>query len=185
MGGGDKALVALGGRPLLAHAVAKLGPQCDALALNANGDAARFAAFGLPVIADDVAGFAGPLAGVLAGLDHARAKKFDFVVSVPVDTPFAPSDLFARLHAALQAEGAEIAVAASGGRAHHVVALWSVALADDLRHALTALDMRKAESFLARHRVVQVAWPDTPFDPFFNVNDSDDLAAAEAFLHER
>ena len=177
MGGADKALLTLGGRPLAGHAVARLGPQCGALALNANGEAARFAQFGLPVLADEISD-AGPLAGVLAGLRFSREKRFRFLCTLSVDAPFAPADLVARLHAARRTAGAEIAVAASGGRRHHVIALWPVALETDVARAL-AEGLRKVEAFAARHAVVEVEWPTTPHDPFFNVNRPEDLSRAE------
>lgn len=179
MGGTDKALAPLSGRPLVAHAFERLGPQCAALAISANGDPSRFSPFGVPVVADDVPGFAGPLAGVLAGLELARASGFDLVASLAVDTPFAPRDLVARLHAARRAAGADITVAESGGRMHHVVALWPASLATDLRRALAEEGLRKVESYLARHRVAVAEWPIGAIDPFFNVNSPDDLAVAE------
>lgn len=180
MGGGDKPLLALGGRPILAQAIERLRPQCAALILNANGDPARFSAFGLPVVADSVAGFAGPLAGVLAGMDYAAAHWPDArdILSAPADTPFLPGDLVARLHAARGTAGARIAVAASGGRVHHAVALWPVALRDDLRRALVEEELRKVSAFIARHGSVTVDWPTEPHDPFFNVNQPEDLARA-------
>ena len=180
MGGADKAGLTLGGRPLAAHAIARLGPQCDALALNANGEPARFAPFNLPVLADEIAD-AGPLAGVLAGLRFSRENGLRFVCTLSVDAPFAPLDLVARLHAARRAAGAEIAVAASGGRRHHVIALWPVALETDLARAL-ADGMRKVEAYAARHAVAAAEWPATPHDPFFNVNRPEDLARAEEML---
>lgn len=180
MGGGDKCLRPLGGRPLLAHVVERARPQVARLALNANGDPGRFAAFGLDVAADGLPDFAGPLAGVLAALDWARerAPEARFVVSFPADSPFLPRDLAARL-AAL---GAPLARARSGARAHPVAALWSVALADDLRRALVEDGVRKIEAWTARHRCAEATWPDAPVDPFFNVNTPDDLAEAERLL---
>ena len=121
----------------------------------------------------------GPLAGVLAGLRFSRARGCDFVCTLSVDAPFAPSDLVARLHAARRAAHADIAVAASGGRRHHVVALWPVALEEELARAL-AEGVRKVEAYAARHAVAEAEWPTTPHDPFFNVNRPDDLARAEA-----
>jgi molybdopterin-guanine dinucleotide biosynthesis protein A len=179
MGGGDKALLPLGGAAMLGRVIRSLAPQCAGLALNANGDPKRFAAFGLPVVADGVAGFAGPLAGVLAGLEWA-APEFECVVTLAADTPFAPADLVFRLSEARRAAGADVAVASSGGRRHHVVALWPVALAGDLRHALVAEGVRKVETFVDRYKIVEAEWPAAPFDPFFNVNTPEDLAAAEA-----
>ena len=184
MGDADKALIRLAGRPLIAHVLAALKPQCAALVINANGDADRFRPYGLPIVADDPQDFAGPLAGVLAGLEFARAAmpKIADVLTLAVDTPFAPRDLAARLQAARKATGAPIAVAASGGKRHHVVALWPVALAERLRRALTAEGVRKVEVFAERFGVAVATWDDEPFDPFFNINTPDDLARAEAQL---
>ena len=181
IGGGDKSMIEVGGRPMLARIIARLAPQCDGLILNANGDPARFSAFGMPVVADAVAGFAGPLAGLLAALDWAAANRPDvgWVASAAGDCPFAPRDLVARLRAAALAQGAPLAVAASGGRAHPTMGLWSVGLREDLRQALVVEDCRGVGRWAARHRPAAAAWPTTPFDPFFNVNTRDDLAEAE------
>ena len=184
LGGADKGLVPLAGRPMLARAIERLRPQCGALAISANGDPARFADFGLPVLPDDPPDFAGPLAGVLAGLEHCArtAPTMTHVATLPADTPFAPFDLVARLHEARRASGATIAVAVSGGRTHHVAALWPVALAADLRLALVREGLRKVEDFAARYPLALAEWPATPVDPFFNVNSPEDLARAEALL---
>ena len=184
MGGGDKALRPLGGLTLLERVVERLRPQVEALVLNANGDPARFAGFGLPVVPDSVAGFAGPLAGVLAGLDWAAANRPDcpFVASVATDAPFLPVDLVARLAAGVEEAGADLACAASGGRAHPVFGLWPVRLRDDLRRALVDEGVRKVDVFTARYRLVTVAFADTPIDPFFNANRPEDLDAAAALL---
>jgi len=180
MGGGDKPLRAIAGRSLLARVIARLAPQCNALVLNANGDPARFAQFGLPVVADSVAGFPGPLAGILAGLDWVAANCPDagFMLSAPADCPFLPRDLVARLHAARVAQAARLAVAASAGQSHPVIALWDVSLRDELRAAL-ASDLRKVGAFTARYPLATVEWPTTPLDPFFNANTPDDVAEAE------
>lgn len=179
MGGSDKAFALLGGRPLIAHAAAKLAGQCGAVAISANGDPARFSAWGMSVLFDAAPDFPGPLAGVLAGLEHAQAGGFGFVASLSVDAPFAPVDLVARLAAARSAAGADIGVARSGGRLHHAIALWPTALAADLRRALLGEGVRKVASFASRYRLALADWPDAPFDPFFNVNSPADLAAAE------
>src|ERR1700753_4358188 len=144
MGGGDKPMRTIAGRTILERVIARVRPQCDGLILNANGDPARFAAFGLPVIADGVADFPGPLAGILAGLDWAAAHRPDatLILSAAADCPVLPRDLVARLHQALLTENAEIAVAASDGRSHPVIALWRVALRDELRHALVQENVR-------------------------------------------
>jgi molybdopterin-guanine dinucleotide biosynthesis protein A len=181
MGGGDKPMRTIGGRTILDRVIARLKPQCDGLILNANGDPARFAAFGLPVIADGVADFPGPLAGILASLDWAAANRPDvkFVLSAAGDCPFLPRDLVSKLHGALEAENAELAVAASGGQSHPVIGLWSVALREQLRHALVVEDIRKIDRWTARFRLATVIWPTEPLDPFFNANTMDDIAEAE------
>src|SRR5947209_6919099 len=172
MGGGDKPLKEIAGKPILAHVIERLQPQCAALVLNANGDPARFARFGLPVVADDVPDFAGPLAGILASLDWLAANFSDAerAVSVASDTPFIPRDLVARLHAAQKNEACDIAVAASGGRTHPVIALWPLSLRNALRRALAEEGERKIDRFTAPYQVAEVSWPTEPHDPFFNVN---------------
>jgi molybdenum cofactor guanylyltransferase len=181
MGGGDKARIRVGGRTILERVLARLGPQCSAIIINANGDPARFADTGLPVVADDVPDFAGPLAGILAGLDWAAAHAPDIsdVVSVPGDCPFLPADLVARLSAARRASGTPLACARSGDWRHPVAGLWPVTLRTDLRKALVEEGLHKIETWTARHGVAIAEWPDTPIDPFFNVNTPTDAAEAE------
>jgi molybdenum cofactor guanylyltransferase len=181
MGGGDKPMRRIAGRTILERTIARLGPQCDGLVLNANGDPARFAAYGLPVVADTVADFPGPLAGILAGLDWVAAHRpgVTWMLSAAADCPFLPRDLVARLHHARTEQNAQLAVAASGGQSHHVIGLWSVALREELRHALVAENLRKVESWAARYRIATVTWPTEPLDPFFNANTLDDIAEAE------
>ena len=180
MGGGDKALIRIGEATILDRALARLRPQCAGMALNANGDPARFAAFGLPVIADDVAGFAGPLAGILAGLDWltGHAPAVEWLVSVPGDCPFLPRDLVEHLHAARAAADAPLACARSGDWRHPVVGLWPVALRADLRRAVVEEGLRKIEVWTGRHGVALAEWPVAPVDPFFNVNTPQDAAEA-------
>jgi molybdopterin-guanine dinucleotide biosynthesis protein A len=181
MGGGDKPMRTIGGRTILERVIARLQPQCDGLILNANGDPARFAAFGLPVIADGVADFPGPLAGILAALDWAVANRPDveFILSAAADCPFLPRDLVSRLREAMREQNAELAVAASDGQSHPVIGLWSVALREPLRHALVVEDIRKIDRWTARYRLATVTWPTTPLDPFFNANTKDDIAEAD------
>jgi molybdopterin-guanine dinucleotide biosynthesis protein A len=180
MGGGDKPRTSIGGQTILARVIERMKPQCTRLILNANGDPARFADTGLPVIADNVPGFAGPLAGILAGLDWAAAHAPDvaYVASVPGDCPFLPRDLVARLHQARTASGQPLACARSGEWRHPVVGVWPVALRADLRHALIKEDLRKIELWTARHGIALADWPAEPVDPFFNVNTPEDAAAA-------
>jgi molybdenum cofactor guanylyltransferase len=181
MGGGDKPMRTIGGRTILERVIARLAPQCDGLILNANGDPARFAAFGLPVIADSVADFPGPLAGILAALDWMAANRPDvsLVLSAAGDCPFLPRDLVARLHDALVKENAQLAVAASAGQSHPVIGLWSVSLREELRHALVVEDVRRIDRWTARYRLATVTWPTEPLDPFFNANTVEDIAEAE------
>jgi molybdenum cofactor guanylyltransferase len=181
MGGGDKPMRTIGSKTILARVIARLKPQCDGLVLNANGDPARFAAFGLPVIADDVADFPGPLAGILAALDWAAANRptVSLVLSAAADCPFLPRDLVSRLYQALAEQNAQLAVAASDGQSHPVIGLWSVALREELRHALVVEDVRKIDRWTARYKVATVTWPTAPLDPFFNANTMDDIAEAE------
>jgi molybdopterin-guanine dinucleotide biosynthesis protein A len=181
MGGGDKARIQIGGKTILERVLTRLTPQCAGVILNANGDPARFADTGLRVVADSVPDFAGPLAGILAGLDWAAANVPDIVdvVSVPGDCPFLPHDLVARLAEARQAAGTPLACARSGEWRHPVVGLWRVALREDLRKALLAEGLHKIEIWTARHGVALADWPATPVDPFFNVNTPDDAAEAE------
>jgi molybdopterin-guanine dinucleotide biosynthesis protein A len=181
MGGGDKPMRRIGGQTILERVIARLKPQCDGLILNANGDPARFASFGLPVIADTVKDFPGPLAGILAALDWATANRPDvaWVLSAAADCPFLPRDLISRLHQARADEDAQLAVAASDGQSHPVIGLWSVSLRDELRHALVVEDIRKIDRWTARYRLATVTWPATPLDPFFNANTMDDITEAE------
>lgn len=183
MGGGDKPLRLLGGRPLLAHVIGRVAPQVAGIILNANGDPARFAAFGLPVVADPLPDYPGPLAGVLAALDWAAAERpgVETVLSVPGDGPFLPVDLVARLEAARQAADVPMACAASGGWTHPPIALWPVALRGALRAALLAGE-KKIDRWTARFGCASAEWPVRPVDPFFNANAPEDLAAAEALL---
>ena len=182
MGGGDKNLILLADRPLLAHVIARAVPPGAPAILNANGDPQRYGEFGLPVVADVVDGFAGPLAGVLTGLEYARKAHpaTTHVVSLATDAPFLPTDLWPRLDAALTA-GAEMAQARSGGRRHPVFAAWPVSMAAALRAALVDEGLRRIDDFTARYdcAVVDFAPEDEAApDPFTNLNTPEDLAAA-------
>jgi molybdenum cofactor guanylyltransferase len=182
MGGGDKIMLTIGGKKILDRVLDRLRPQCSGLILNANGDPSRFAETKLTVVPDNVPGFAGPLAGILVGLDWAavHAPDIAYIASVPGDCPFLPRDLLARLHAARLAEKKPLACARSGDWRHPVVGLWPVALRADLRHALTIKELRKIEVWTERHGVALATWPDKPIDPFYNVNTPQDAEAAEA-----
>ena len=187
MGGGDKGLQEVGGSTILARVIERVQPQVDALVLNANGDPARFASYGLPVIPDTVPGFVGPLAGVLAGLAWAEANhpQARYVVTVPADGPFVPRDLVQRLAEKLVAEDAELATAASGVQTYPVVGLWPVRLRPALHDALTNEGVQKVDAWTRRYRRAIAAFPVEPVDPFFNANTPEQLAEAEqlAALH--
>lgn len=187
MGGGDKGLRLLGGKPMLQHVVDRLRPQVADLVINANGDPARLASFALPVVADPVEGFVGPLAGVLAGMRWAAAHRPEarWVASVSSDAPFLPGDLVGKLTGALTADGRPdaIALARSAGDIHPVIGLWPVHLADDLEGQLIA-GVRKVLNWTDRHGTVAVDFPthslgDAEIDPFFNANTPEELTTAE------
>lgn len=184
MGGGDKTLLTVEGKTLLARIVEQARPQVAALVLNANGDPARFAAYRLPVVADGIPGFAGPLAGILAGLDWARVNLpgCRWLVSIAGDAPLLPGDLTARLLAAVAEQGADIGCARSLGRTHPVFGLWPLALAEDLRKAMLDEDMRKIDAWTARYKVAYADWPGEPVDPFTNVNEPEDVVRLEMLL---
>lgn len=180
MGGADKMGIRIGNATILERALERLQPQCSRLIINAN-DTPRFATASLPVVADGVQDFPGPLAGILAALDFAAAHMPDiaWLVSASGDCPFLPRDLVPRLHHARHAAGAALACAASDGRQHPVIALWPVALREDLRHALVEEGVRKVGDWSARYARAVAEWPVEPVDPFFNVNTPDDVAEAE------
>lgn len=184
MGGQDKMLRDLGGESILARVIERIRPQAGRLLLNANGDPSRFAEFGLPVAEDVVQGHAGPLAGVLTGMEWARANAPDcpWVLTVPTDAPFLPADLVTRLLSAVEGEGADMACASSGGRHHPVCGLWPVRLAGDLRRAMLEEDIRKVDVWTARYGLAVAEWPVEPVDPFFNANRPEDLTEAERLL---
>jgi molybdopterin-guanine dinucleotide biosynthesis protein A len=171
MGGGDKPLLEVGGRPMLARVLDLLRAEADWVAISANGDPARFAAFGCPVLDDGAFAGLGPLAGVLAGLDWAARQGADALLTLPGDTPFAPPRLATALAPAP-------ACAASAGRAHHLVALWPVGARDALRRFLSASGAPAAHRFAAALGMRHVPFPPSGFDRFLNVNTPDDLAAA-------
>lgn len=186
MGGGDKGLIRLGGRLILDHVLERLKPQVSSIVINANGDPARFGSYGVPVIPDSVEGFAGPLAGVLAGLEWAAAERpgAPWIITAATDTPFFPRELVQQLLIACERTRSDMACAASAGRHHPVFGLWPVALAADLRRAMTAEAVRKVDVWTARHRLAVAEFKATPYDPFFNVNRPEDVAEAERIAAE-
>lgn len=188
MGGGDKCLLTLAGKTVLDRIIERIRPQVDRLVLNANGDTSRFDGYGLSVVPDAIGDFAGPLAGVLTGMEWAAqsvqqtgAGNFTHILTVPTDAPFLPKDLAARLSAPIVAGQAEMTCAESDGRAHPVIGIWPISLAGDLRQAMTEEDIRKVDRWTARYRLSQVAFPCEPFDPFFNMNRPDDAEQAEQY----
>lgn len=191
MGGGDKGLLELAGRPMLGHVICRLGAQVGRLVINANGDPARFAAFGLPVVPDTIGGFAGPLAGVLAGMRWSAANAPDarWIVTAAGDAPLLPSDLVARLMQAVEARPGAIALAQSCGELHPVIGLWPVALAHDLEEQL-GRGVRKVLNWTDRHGTVPVPFRPTrvcglDIDPFFNANTPQELDQLRAMLAKK
>jgi molybdenum cofactor guanylyltransferase len=188
MGGGDKCLLPLAGRPILAHIIDRLSPQVSDLIINANGELARFSAFGLPVIADRLGGHVGPLAGVHAGIAWARTNRPEsrFVITAATDTPFFPADLVSRFCSAIKGCDPQLLVARSEEGVHQVFGLWPVALASALEDSLEN-GMRKVGAWVKAHGAEEVAFPPGKIggrfiDPFFNINRQEDLAEAEALL---
>lgn len=188
MGGGDKSLLTLGGKPLLAHVIDRLAPQVGALALNANGDAERFSEYGLPVVPDSIEGFAGPLAGVLAGMDWASEQGMDYIVTAAADTPFFPENLLIALQMAREGEGTKLAMAMTPDPTrkfarHPTFGLWSVDLREDLRGALQS-GVRKVVQWTEPQGCAKMVFNFEGPDPFFNVNTPEDMAMAEMMLKE-
>lgn len=188
MGGGDKGLLELGGQTMLARVIERVAPQVGALAINANGDPSRFADYGLPVVADTIADFAGPLAGVLAGMRYAAANypEAGWILTVSTDAPFLPDKLAADLKTAIQQQPTAIAIARSHGHLHPVIGLWPVARGDDLEAAL-ADGVRKVLHWTDRHGTLAVDFADVEVggrsvDPFFNANTPDEFALARRLL---
>ena len=186
MGGGDKGLLTLAGQTLLSRVIARLEPQVGGLVINANGDAGRFAGYGLPVISDSIDGFAGPLAGVLAGLDWAAGQGADHIVTAAADTPFFPPDLVPQLLLAAETENRPIALAATphperGLMRQPTFGLWPVALRDDLRRSLQD-GVRKIVQWTDSHGTALAAFPVQGFDPFFNVNTPEDMKVANTLV---
>jgi molybdopterin-guanine dinucleotide biosynthesis protein A len=192
MGGGDKGLLDLAGRSMIDRVITSIRPQVARLALNANGDPARFSSLGLPVVADTIEGFAGPLAGVLAGMRWARSAMPEarWIVTVSADAPFLPADLVARLRVAVTGLDSQIAIARSKGELHPVIGLWPVALADDLDAELRA-GVRKVLRWTDKHGTVPVDFAAIAIagqlvDPFFNANTPEELDEARQLLaHNR
>ena len=189
MGGDDKSLRELAGRSLLGHVIERLRPQVDILILNTGSADPRLESYGLEVVADVIEGFAGPLAGILTGLEWAARNRPpgngpmpSHIATAPCDAPFVPTDLVARLVQALEGEGADIAHAVSGGRDHPVFALWPLSLTADLRHAVAEEGVRRLKQWTERHKVARVNYPATPTDPFHNINTPEDLAEAERLV---
>lgn len=186
MGGGDKGLLVLDGQTLLSRVIDRLAPQVAGLAINANGDATRFVGFDVPVVADSIDGFAGPLAGVLAGLDWAASQGADHIVTAAADTPFFPADLVPRLLMAADDAGVTMALAGSkhptrGMLRQPTFGLWPVALRDDLRAAMQD-GVRKVVLWTDRHGAALAPFPTDGFDPFFNVNTPEDMKRAQALI---
>ncbi len=187
MGGGDKGLLSIAGKPMLSWVIERVTPQVETVILNANGDEGRFAECGLPVVADRITGYAGPLAGILTGMEWAAEHRPDcaWIATFPSDAPLIPTDMVAHLLPGRGEDDLEIGCAMSQGRTHPVCAVWRVSLAADLRTAMEGEGMRKIDAWTARHRIKHVDFAADPVDPFFNVNTKEDLDTAEQLLRTR
>jgi len=186
MGNIDKATIVLDREPLLAHVLKRMRPQTDKIIINANGDPDRFEKWDLPVVGDTVPDFPGPLAGVLAAMEWVQIHdpETKWIVSLPVDTPFAPVDLITRLSQSVTDNKADLACAMSNGRAHPVVGFWPVELVENLRNALTRDGIRKVDLWTGQFNLVHTEFDTEPVDPFFNINRPDDIKQAERILKE-
>lgn len=189
MGDGDKCLAPLAGKSLLARAIDRLDPQVGELIINANGDPSRFAQFGLPVVPDTISGFAGPLAGILAGMLWARrhSPKTRFVATVATDTPFFPRNLVACLLSSLD-DNDELAVVRCGDQEYPVFGLFPISLAEDLGAFLRETRNRAVMAWIDGHRSKAVAFDplnNLAVNPFLNINTPDDMAAAELAIESR
>ena len=185
-GGGDKFIAELKGEPLVDRVIERVRSQTRQLIISTNIEIPHLTKFKLPIVADAVQGQAGPLAGILAGMEWTRdyTTDYEWIVSFPTDAPFVPLDCVVKMLKQAVSDNAEIVCAASGGRTHPVCALWRVDLAENLRQAMVKEDMRKIDLWTARHRLSVLEFPDQPFDPFFNINRPEDLAQAEIILSE-
>lgn len=186
MGGVEKHLLSLQGRPLLAHAIERARPQVTSLLLNAADDPDRLSGFCLPVACDVIKGYAGPLAGILTGMEWTlkNAPQCRWIATFATDTPFFPTDLVRRLWTAVEKEESDLARATSAGWPQPVFGLWPVALAQDLRRTLTEEGVHKIAAWTARYRTADVPFPTKPIDPFFNINQPQDLTRLEALLEK-
>ena len=180
MGGREKAFLELTSKPVILHVIEQIEPQVDQLVINANGDATRYSEFGLDVIPDVMTSLTTPLAGLHAALQFAKSVEADVLVTVPSDTPFLPFDLVAKLLKIANASGA--AIAASGGQEHYIIGAWKTELLDDLESAIAGDNLFRVKDWAHRAAAQKVEWPVKPHDPFFNVNEPEDLRIAELIL---
>lgn len=187
MGGGDKTLLTLDQKPILQHVIDRLTPQVNSLLINANGDPKRFAHIKAPIIADTVGHYAGPLAGILAGLEWMieHSPDTNWMVSIAADTPFFPLQLVAALMDAVKQDNSQLAVARSHGFCHPVIGLWSTAIAPALRHALTVEHIHKVDRFTQRYSLSIVDFNNEAIDPFFNINSPDELVQAQQWIAQQ
>ena len=189
MGGGDKGLLAFGQGTMLGHVISRFAPQVGKLVLNANGDPARFAEFGLPVAADTIEGNVGPLAGILTGMRWAlqHAPEARYIATTSTDAPFLPADLVARLRDGAERTPGAIAIARSGGHLHPVIGLWPVSHHDDLEAAVREEGVRKVLRWTDKHGTVAVDFAAETIagkmiDPFFNANTPEELDEARRLI---
>ena len=189
MAGRDKGSLALAGRPLISHVLDRIGDQVSEVVINASEELDRFREYGLNIVPDisgngEVEDFGGPLVGILSVLEWVPANRpaVSLVVTVPTDTPLLPLDFVDRARQVFDAEQAEFACAVSGERVHPVITLWSVELRHRLRSLVVDEGLRRADRLLEHFHVARVEYPARPIDPFFNINNPEDLAEGERLL---
>ena len=180
MGGREKAFIELASKPVILHVIEQFEPQVDQLVINANGEPARFSAFGLDVVPDAVTSLTTPLAGLHAALKFTKSVEAGVLVTVPSDTPFLPYNLVAKLLEKALVRGA--AIAASGDQEHYIIGAWKTELLDDLESAIANDNLFRVKDWSHRASAQSVVWPVEPYDPFFNVNTPEDLRIAEQIL---
>lgn len=183
MGGGDKCLLLLKSQPILKYVINRAKPQVEQLVLNVNGEPSRFNDFGLPLVSDSVPDFAGPLAGVLAGLDWSvkHTPESQWVVTFASDTPFFPVNLVNRFLKVVEEQSFSLACASSNHRSHPVFGIWPVKLRDELRYALIHENIRRIDEWTGRYTLSEVNFDGNGIDPFFNINKPEDLEYAAAY----
>lgn len=188
MGGKIKPLIEVAEKTILSHILDNIKQQTTGpVVLNVNSASEQFADYDLPLVKDVIPDFAGPLAGILTGLDWMSRQnpKPDYMLSLPGDAPLIPKDLVERLMKAITETSSDIASVSSNNRTHPVIALWSLDLLEDLRTGVVEEHIRKIDLWTGKRKTVYVDWKTDAYDPFYNINRTEDLKGAEDILLNR